>query len=68
MGMPKEIRDLDTRVQILALDSITDWLLGLELEPRTTKNYLSIIREILKYAYQKQYIAESPLERLCNGI
>ncbi|MDE0769532.1 MAG: hypothetical protein OSB19_14215, partial [Opitutaceae bacterium] len=49
------------------MDSITDWLLGLELEPRTTKNYLSIISEVLKYAYQKQYIAESPLERLTDS-
>jgi hypothetical protein len=49
------------------LDSITDWLLGLELKPRTTKNYLSIISEVLKYAYQKQYIAESPLERLTDS-
>jgi integrase len=54
-------------IKELALDSITDWLLGLELEPRTTKNYLSIISEILKYAYQKQYIAESPLERLTDS-
>jgi integrase len=54
-------------IKELALDSITDWLLGLELEPRTTKNYLSIISEVLKYAYQKQYIAESPLERLTDS-
>ncbi len=54
-------------IKELTLDSITDWLLGLELGPRTIKNYLSIISEVLKYAYQKQYIAESPLERLTDS-
>jgi len=57
----------DLPIKELTLDSITDWLLGLELGPRTIKNYLSIISEVLKYAYQKQYIAESPLERLTDS-
>jgi integrase len=54
-------------VKELHLDSITDWLLDLELEPRTTKNYLTVIVEVLSDAFQKEYIAESPLVRLTTN-
>ena len=50
----------------LTVDQIKDWLIRLEVTPRTTQNYLSIISEILKYAVQKKYIAVSPTDELTD--
>ena len=38
------------------------WLSGLELAPRTKKNYRMVLAEVLAYAKQKRYIASNPLE------
>lgn len=57
----------DLPIKELELESITDWLVGLELEPRTTKNYLSVVGEILHEAFQRKYILESPLVRLTSN-
>ena len=54
-------------IKDLSLSDITDWLKGLELKPRTTKNYLSIIGEVLRFACQKQFVKESPLDRLTDS-
>jgi integrase len=39
-----------------------DWLNGLQLDPRTKKNYRMVLAEILSYAKQKRYISTNPLE------
>ena len=39
-----------------------DWLNGLNLAPRTRKNYRMVLAEVFAYAKQKRYIASNPLE------
>jgi integrase len=39
-----------------------DWLHGLDLAPRTKKNYRMVLAELLSYAKQKRYLASNPLE------
>ncbi len=56
----------DVPIKAVSLSDLTDWLKGLGLKPRSTKNYLSITGEILRYACQKQYVKESPLDRLTD--
>jgi len=41
---------------------VFDWLNGLNLAPRTKKNYRMVLSEVLSYAKQKRYITASPLE------
>jgi integrase len=41
---------------------VFDWLHGLPVAPRTKKNYRMVLAEILSYAKQKRYTANSPLE------
>ena len=43
---------------------IQQWLEGLKLSPRSAKNYRMILAELLRYAVQKRYIAESPIDEL----
>ena len=51
----------------LTAGNLKEWLIGLEVTPRTTKNYLSIISEILKFAVQKKYIDLSPVDELTDS-
>jgi integrase/recombinase XerD len=51
----------------LTIDDLREWLIGLEVTPRTTQNYLSIVSEILKYAVQKKYITASPIDELTDS-
>jgi integrase len=51
----------------LTVEDIKNWLLELDVTPRTTQNYLSVISEILKYAVQKKYIALSPIDELTDS-
>lgn len=46
----------------LTKKTVFDWLSGLNLAPRTKKNYRMVLAEVLSYAKQKRYIANSPLE------
>lgn len=56
----------ETPAYDFTVDDLREWLIGLEVTPRTTQNYLAIISEILKYACQKKYIAFSPIEELTD--
>lgn len=51
----------------LTAQDLKDWLIGLEVTPRTTQNYLSVVGEVLKYAAQKKYIPASPLDDLTDN-
>lgn len=57
----------ETQSYELSVEDLKDWLIGLEVAPRTTQNYISIISEILKYAVQKKYIALSPIAELTDS-
>ncbi|MSU72005.1 MAG: hypothetical protein EXS43_06640 [Opitutus sp.] len=43
---------------------IQQWLEGLNLSPRSAKNYRMILAELCRYAVQKRYLAESPIDEL----
>ncbi len=48
-------------------DRIKNWLGGLGRSPRTVKNYLACLSEILRHAKESDYIVESPLVKLTSS-
>jgi integrase len=48
----------------LTKPAITSWLSGLGEAGRTRKNYRMVLAEILRYAKQRRYLVESPLDEL----
>ena len=58
---------IDAASYDLTVEDIRHWLIGLNVSPRTTQNYLRIVSEILKYAVQKKYIAASPTDELTDS-
>lgn len=54
-------------VNELRKDEIKEWLVGLGGGVRTTKNYLSIVGEILKHAVESRYLIKSPLDYLTTN-
>jgi integrase len=73
---PASIRDFRDRtgrisrdIGSLPLPEITkaivlEWLKGLELSPRSRKNYRMVLGEILRFAVQKRYASSNPIEEL----
>lgn len=53
-------------VKELDIADIKSWLLGLELAARSTRNYLAVVSEILKFAVQKRYLFRSPTDYLTD--
>jgi integrase len=53
-------------VKEVTSSQIKEWLLGLELSPRTTQNYLAVLSEILKFATQRKYLFESPVDEFTD--
>jgi site-specific recombinase XerC len=45
---------------------IKAWLIGLKLEPRNTFNLLRVVSEVFKFAHQRRYIADNPLDELAR--
>ena len=58
---------LAAEFQMTGHADIKQWLLEMDVEPRTTKNYLNITAEILKYAIQKRYMVYNPLDCLTDS-
>ena len=50
----------------LTASDVKTWLQSLELAPRSTKNFLAVVSEILKHAKQSKLILESPLDDLTD--
>lgn len=50
----------------VGIDQIKEWLMDLELSPRTTQNYLAVISELFRYATQRRYVSTSPIDRLTD--
>ncbi len=42
------------------------WLVGLKLEPRNTFNLFRIVSEVFRFAHQRRYVAENPLDELAQ--
>lgn len=73
---PASIRDFENRTGKIADDlgslplpeitkeTLLQWLRGLELAPRSRKNYRMVLAEVLRYAQQKRYLATNPIEEL----
>lgn len=57
----------DIRARDLTLDEVRVWLDAIDLAPRTIKNYLNNLSEILRYAVARQYTADNVLDRLTDG-
>lgn len=55
-----------TQIKAIGIEEIAEWLRGLELAPRTTKNFLSVISEVFTYALQKKYVVASPIDELSD--
>ena len=54
----------DREIHQIGIDEIKSWLISLKLSPRSRKNYLMNLREIFKYAKQKGYVPENPMDML----
>jgi len=51
----------------ITVDHVKDWLVGLgHKSPRTTRNDLSALAEVFKYAKQKRYLTIDPLDHLSD--
>lgn len=48
----------------LTKDLLMAWLAGAGKAPRTKKNYRMALAEMLRYAHQKRYLVDNPLEEL----
>jgi integrase len=48
-------------INTLSSVEIKDWLVGLNLSPRSTKNFLNTTAEIVRYAMQRKYVMVDPL-------
>ena len=51
-------------IKEITASQLKDWLMSLELSHRSKKNYMMVIGEILKFAVQKKYAMENPLNTL----
>jgi len=51
-------------IHLIEASDIKDWLSSMDLMPRTKKNYLMVVREIFKFAKQKGYLIDNPLDSL----
>lgn len=45
---------------------LKQWLIDMELAPRSVKNFLAVASEVLKFACQKKYITYSPVDDLTD--
>jgi hypothetical protein len=73
---PASIRDFESRTGRISADlgsvplpeitkeTLLKWLGGLELSPRSRKNYRMVLAEVLRYAQQKRYVATNPIDEL----
>ena len=57
----------NTLVRDLTLKQVKDWLEGVDAAPRTLKNQLNCLSEILRYSVAREYVADNVLERLTAG-
>lgn len=57
----------ETLARDLTLAEVKAWLGDLELAPRTIKNYLNCLSEVLRYSVDREYAADNVLDRLTNG-
>jgi integrase len=56
----------DTRLRDLRGPEILEWLRSLELSPKSNKNYLNIVSELLSHAMQRKLIVDNPLDELSD--
>jgi integrase len=56
----------DSLVRDLTALEIKEWLQFLDLAPRSTKNFLAVVSEILRHAKQSKLILEIPLDDLTD--
>lgn len=73
---PDSLRDFENRankisadigeipLSELTKDEIIQWLTGLKLAPRTAKNYRMVLAEMLRFAQQKRYLVNNPIDEL----
>lgn len=54
-------------VRDLTLEEVRDWLASLDLAPRTLKNELNCLTEIIRYAVARKYLTENVLDGLTTG-
>lgn len=57
----------EIKAKDLTLDEVQAWLGGVDLAPRTMKNYLNCLSEILRYAIARQYTKDNILDRLTES-
>lgn len=57
----------DLLIRNLTLSEARDWLESLELAPRTVKNQLNCLSEILRYSVARKYVSENILDGLTNS-
>lgn len=55
---------VNREIHQIELDEIKSWLMSLKLSPRSRKNYMMNLREIFKYAKQKGYVPDNPMDML----
>jgi integrase len=75
---PASIRDFIDRTRRISNDlgamplpeitkgMLIEWLKGLNLSPRSKKNYRMVLSEVLRYAHQMRYCAANPVEELTS--
>lgn len=56
-----------TLIRDLTLDEVRLWLESLDLAPRTLKNELNCLSEVLRYAVARKYVIENVLDGLTAG-
>lgn len=56
-----------TLARDLTLDQVKAWLVSMDAAPRTVKNHLNCLSEVLRFAVARQYVAENVLDRLTAG-
>lgn len=73
---PASIRDFSNRTGRISRDigalplpeitkaTVLEWLKGLDLSPRSRKNYRMVLGEILRFSRQKGYLAANPIDEL----
>jgi integrase len=57
----------DLLVRDLTLDKTRAWLESLEVAPRTVKNQLNCLAEVLRYSVSRKYVFENILDGLTNN-
>jgi integrase len=57
----------DTLVRDLTLAQVKDWLEDMDVAPRTIKNHLNCLSEVIRYSVAREYVKDNVLDRLTDG-